>query len=48
MNFELTGTLVGLAIYNSVLLDLPLPKVAFKKLLDEPVGLEVRIPLQRT
>lgn len=40
MNFELIGTLVGLAIYNSVLLDLPLPTVVFKKLLDEAVSVE--------
>lgn len=40
MNFELIGTLVGLAIYNSVLLDLPLPSVVFKKLLDEAVSVE--------
>jgi ubiquitin-protein ligase E3 A len=40
MNFELIGTLIALAIYNSVLLDLPLPTVVFKKLLDEKVGIE--------
>lgn len=34
------GTLIGLAIYNSVLLDLPLPSVVFKKLLDETVSVE--------
>lgn len=41
LNFELTGTLIGLAIYNSVLLELHFPKVIYKKLLDEDVGLEV-------
>lgn len=41
LNFELVGTLIGLAIYNSVLLELALPKVIYKKLLDEPVGLQV-------
>lgn len=40
MNFELIGTLIGLGIYNSVLLDLPLPTVVFKKLLDEKVGIK--------
>lgn len=40
VNFELIGTLIGLAIYNSVLLGLAFPKVVYKKLLDEPVGLE--------
>ncbi len=40
LNFELIGTLIGLAIYNSVLLELHLPKVIYKKLLDEPVGIE--------
>lgn len=32
--------MIGLAIYNSVLLELNLPAVVYKKLLDEPVGLE--------
>lgn len=40
VNFELIGTLIGLAIYNSVLLGLGFPKVVFKKLVEEPVGLE--------
>lgn len=36
VNFELVGTLLGLAIYNSVLLDLNFPRIVYKKL----VGLE--------
>lgn len=36
VNFELIGTLLGLAIYNSVLLDLNFPTVVYKKL----IGLE--------
>lgn len=32
INFELIGTLLGLAIYNSVLLDLNFPIVTYKKL----------------
>ena len=32
--------MIAIAIYNSVLLELPLPHVVYKKLLDEPVGLE--------
>ena len=30
--FELVGLLVGIAIYNSVILDLPLPRVVYKQL----------------
>lgn len=37
--FELVGILVGLAIYNGVILDLHFPRVVYKKLLGEPVGL---------
>jgi len=36
--YQLVGVLVGLAIYNSVLLDLHFPLVAYKKLLGLPVG----------
>eukprot|EP00624_Nannochloropsis_granulata_P006748 evm.model.NODE_51206_length_4267_cov_13.577221.1 len=36
--YQLVGVLVGLAIYNSVLLDLNFPLVAYKKLLGLPVG----------
>lgn len=41
LNFELIGTLIGLAIYNSVLLELALPRVVYKKLLDNEVCLQV-------
>jgi hypothetical protein len=40
VNFELIGTLLGLAIYNSVLLDLNFPKIVYKKLRDLPGILE--------
>jgi len=40
LEFELIGTLLGLAIYNSVILDLHFPLVVYKKLLGEPVGLD--------
>lgn len=33
INFEFVGTLLGLSIYNSILLDLPFPKIIYKKLL---------------
>ena len=33
INFEFVGTLLGLSIYNSIILDLPFPKVIYKKLL---------------
>jgi len=35
--FELIGMLVGIAIYNSVILDVRLPRVAYKKLMRESV-----------
>lgn len=40
IQFNLTGILLGLALYNQVLLDIRFPLVVFKKLMDEPVGLE--------
>ena len=40
VNFELIGTLLGLAIYNSVLLDLKFPKIIYKKLTGLPAVLE--------
>jgi len=40
LNFELIGTLLAIAIYNSVHLDLRFPKLVYKKLLGEPVKLE--------
>ena len=30
VNFELVGILMGLAIYNNVILDLPFPMAAYK------------------
>ena len=36
---ELAGVIVGLAVYNGHALDLRLPKVAYKKLLGEKIGL---------
>ena len=40
IKFELLGTLWGLAIYNSILLDIKLPRVVYKKLLKETLVLE--------
>ncbi len=37
--FRLVGTLIGLAIYNAVIVSLHLPQAFFKKLLGQPVGL---------
>lgn len=33
MEYELVGTIIGLAIYNQVVLDVHLPRVVYKKLL---------------
>ncbi|KAF9347192.1 putative E3 ubiquitin-protein ligase, partial [Mortierella sp. NVP85] len=38
--FYLVGVVIGLAIYNSTILDLPLPLAAYKKLQGVPVALE--------
>ncbi|KAL3906342.1 MAG: hypothetical protein SGILL_009307, partial [Bacillariaceae sp.] len=38
--FYLVGVLVGLALYNSVLLDIHFPPVVYRKLLGLPLGLE--------
>ncbi len=38
--FGLVGTMLGLAIYNSVILDLPFPLLVYKKLCNKPVGME--------
>ncbi|KAJ3188690.1 putative E3 ubiquitin-protein ligase [Gaertneriomyces sp. JEL0708] len=38
--FRLVGTIIGLAIYNSNILDVHFPLACFKKLLDQPVTLE--------
>ena len=37
--FKLIGALLGMAIYNSVILDVRFPMVVFKKLMGESVGL---------
>ena len=37
--FLLLGLILGLAVYNHVLLDFPLPLALYKKLLGQPVGL---------
>jgi len=39
VNFELVGSLVGLAIYNSVLLDVHFPLAVYRKLKSEPFAL---------
>lgn len=38
--FELVGTLLGLAVYNGVVLDLRLPPAAYKKLMQAPLSWE--------
>ncbi|TPX34534.1 hypothetical protein SmJEL517_g02894 [Synchytrium microbalum] len=38
--FELVGTVIGLALYNGVILGVSFPTFLYKKLLDESVGLE--------
>ena len=35
INYELVGTLMGIAIYNNTFIDLPFPSAAYKLLLDE-------------
>lgn len=37
--FKLIGTLIGLAIYNFTIIDLPFPLVMYKKLLNEKIEL---------
>ena len=37
--FLLMGLVLGLAIYNAVLLDFPLPLVLYRKLLGQPTSL---------
>lgn len=39
LQFELIGVVLGLAIYNGVILDVHFPLCVYKKLLDLPVGL---------
>ncbi|KAJ3095979.1 hypothetical protein HDU97_006328 [Phlyctochytrium planicorne] len=38
--FELVGTVIGLALYNGVILGVNFPRLLYKKLLDEEVDLE--------
>jgi hypothetical protein len=38
--YYLVGVVIGLAIYNSTILDVHLPSACYKKLFDVPVGLE--------
>ncbi|KAF9580589.1 putative E3 ubiquitin-protein ligase [Lunasporangiospora selenospora] len=38
--FYLVGVVIGLAIYNSTILDLPLPLAVYKKLLNKPIAME--------
>ncbi|KAI9205892.1 uncharacterized protein BJ171DRAFT_422591 [Polychytrium aggregatum] len=38
--FELVGTIIGLAIYNGVILNVSFPSVLYKKILNEPITLE--------
>jgi ubiquitin-protein ligase E3 A len=38
--YELIGKLLGLAIFNNVLLDIRFPQVVYKKLLRQPIGLD--------
>lgn len=37
--FYLLGTVLGLAIYNGIILDLHFPQVVYKKLCDRPLEL---------
>jgi ubiquitin-protein ligase E3 A len=39
VNFELIGSLIGLAVYNAVILDLHLPLALYRKLKKEPLSL---------
>ncbi len=40
VQFELCGKLLGLSIYNSVILDIHFPLVLYKKLLEEEITLK--------
>ena len=42
VEFRLVGNVLGLAIYNSVILDVHFPMVVYKKLMGQPVTFEVR------
>ena len=46
--YLLLGLLLGLAVYNRVLLDFPLPLALYKKLLGLPVGLRELEEMQPT
>ena len=41
MEFRLVGSLLGLAVYSSVILDVHFPLVVYKKLLRQPIGFQV-------
>lgn len=41
IKFELIGSILGLAIYNSVILDIHFPLIIYKKLLNQPIKFEV-------
>ena len=41
IKFELIGSILGLAIYNGVILDVHLPMVVYKKLLGMKIDIEV-------
>ena len=40
IQFELIGIVLGLAIFNGVILDVHLPMACYKKLMGQPLGLE--------
>lgn len=40
INFELVGTLLGLAINNNILIDIPFPMAIYKTLLDHKIDME--------
>jgi hypothetical protein len=40
INFELVGTLLGLAINNNIILDIPFPMAVYKTLLDHKADME--------
>jgi hypothetical protein len=40
IQYELMGILLGLALYNQVLLDIKFPQVVFKKIMNEPISIE--------
>eukprot|EP00026_Physarum_polycephalum_P001014 Phypoly_transcript_01015.p1 GENE.Phypoly_transcript_01015~~Phypoly_transcript_01015.p1 ORF type:complete len:708 (+),score=135.75 Phypoly_transcript_01015:84-2207(+) len=39
-DFKLIGTILGLALYNGVILDVHFPEVVYKKLINAPFGIE--------